>query len=711
MWRRKSAKGSVRANTAPYARLEECSAIYNLPAICCLRHRQPGDQRRGTCRARTSDLSPYKSGAPAKQYLLCIRPTAAIIMSTDLASPPLFLGLDASTQALKASLLDERLAVLSELEVRFDRDLPHYGTNGGVLPLSASDDAGTVVAPVMLYVESLDLLADKINQASWPVDRIKAISAAGQQHASVYFSRAAPQLFTTLSSADTLAAQTKDAFSRSVVPNWQDSSTVGECKQFEEVFGGPEQLALRTGSKAHTRFTGPQILKFRKQEPEAYINTERIGLVSSLITTLLCVGQGEDAERVIKNIDNSDACGMNLLDMRPESSRSPDEIAPLEPGWNHKLLQLVSGETESAADVRLGGAKELARKLGRVYRDSGATVGRVGSWWVDRHGFNPDCRIYPGTGDNPATFLAFSLAERQAIVSLGTSDTVMVATSQYVPDPEFHAFFHPAQLPTADTSDRYFNMLVYKSGSLAREWVRDEYSEKDWGVFNNDVETYKLPGPGEQGDARVGFYWLRPEIIPAGASGLHRYARSSGTNKWQKTTDYADKGMNAAAILETQFLNYRYRSSAIVSGSSSSPDTSKLPLETIYAVGGASTNSTITQVMSDVFGANIVKPVQLSDDGHSWEPANYNFCSVGAAYKAVWGWSRAQEDAPQEEFDDFIHRIKTQEAQKANVDAGKTSDKTEGGVQVICSPRASRTQVYTDVIDQWKSLEEEALQV
>lgn len=618
-------------------------------------------------------------------------------------STPLFLGLDASTQALKASLLDADLNVLSELEVRFDRDLPHFNTNGGVSAPTADDDAGTVVAPVMLYVESIDLLADRMRSASWPLSRIRAVSAAGQQHASVYFSRAAPRIFTTLSAEKTLAEQVDTAFSRKVVPNWQDSSTVEACKAFESAVGGPDELTAITGSKAHTRFTGPQIYKFRTQQPEAYKDTERIVLVSSFITTMLCVGQGEDKTTVIKGIDESDACGMNLLDMRKASAISTAESrGQLEPGWNQKLLALASGESEGA-DASLGGAAELEKKLGVIYRDAGAPVGNIGSWWTQRYDFSPDCQVFPGTGDNPATFLAFSLAERQAIISLGTSDTVMVATHQYVPDPDFHALFHPARLPSS--GDAFFNMLVYKSGSLAREWVRDQYCSSGWETFNADVEKFKLEQQ-QSSERRTGFYWLRPEIIPSGASGVHRYVKSSSTADWEKTSDFSDAGMNASAILETQFLNYRYRSSSIVAGpSTSAVDTTTLPLEAIYAVGGASSNPTITQTMADVFGCDIVKPVQPAEDSKGWSPANYNFCSVGAAYKAVWGWSRLQGGKAQE-FDDFVHATKSRQAKKAGLKEGE--DKVEGGVQVICRPREGRTQVYTEVIGEWKHLEERA---
>ncbi|SPC67183.1 probable XKS1 - xylulokinase [Ustilago sp. UG-2017b] len=615
---------------------------------------------------------------------------------------PLFLGLDASTQALKASLLDIDLDVLSELEVRFDRDLPHHKTTGGVSQPTADEDGGTVVAPIMLYVESIDLLADKIRSASWPVSRIKSVSAAGQQHASVYFSRVAPRIFTTLSSEKKLTEQVEGAFSRKVVPNWQDSSTTEACKAFEAAAGGAEELAKVTGSKAHTRFTGPQIYKFRKQQPEAYKDTERIGLVSSFITTMLCVGEGEDEKEVIKGIDESDACGMNLLDMRSSPSISSDEKrGKLEPGWNQTLLSLASGESEGA-DSSLGGAEELERKLGVIYRDAGAPVGKIGSWWTQRYGFSPDCQVFPGTGDNPATFLAFNLAERQAIISLGTSDTVMVATNQYVPDPDFHAFFHPAKLPSKENA--FFNMLVYKSGSLAREWIRDQYSNSNWDTFNADAEKYKLQA--KEGEKRVGFYWLRPEIIPSGASGIHRYTSSPpSSSEWNKAKDFEMAGMNTAAILETQLLNYRYRSSSIVSGTSSSaPDTSKLPLASIYAVGGASSNTTITQAMADVFGCAIVKPVQPSEDGKGWTAANYNFCSVGAAYKAVWGWSRSQ--GGKVEFDDFVLATKSKQAEKAGLGEKQGGDRVEGGVQVICRPREGRTQVYTDIIGEWKKLEE-----
>lgn len=261
----------------------------------------------------------------------------------------------------------------------------------------------------------------------------------------MYWSKDASRLLASLDASKPMAPQLKDAFSRAIIPNWQDSSTVPECEALEAGVGGPDALAKITGSKAHTRFTASQIMRFRRLFPEAYAATDRISLVSSFVTTILC------ADGEVKGIDESDACGMNLWDMS-----SPTR------GWSEKVLEIVAP----------GEGEELARKLGTVETDGGRVVGNIGKWFVERYGFSPECVVVPGTGDNPATFLSLVLKEKEGMVSLGTSDVVLVSTAAYNPHPEFHAFFHPAMIAPPSSQDgeraqsetlRYFNMLVYKS--------------------------------------------------------------------------------------------------------------------------------------------------------------------------------------------------------------------------------------------------------
>lgn len=91
---------------------------------------------------------------------------------------PTFLGLDASTQSLKASLLSDTLDIISELSIHFDTDLPHYGTKGGVL--YEKDNVKEVFSPVVMVVEEMDLLFDKIKAARWDLRSIGGVAAAVQ---------------------------------------------------------------------------------------------------------------------------------------------------------------------------------------------------------------------------------------------------------------------------------------------------------------------------------------------------------------------------------------------------------------------------------------------------------------------------------------------------------------------------------------------------
>src|SRR5690606_24563009 len=156
---------------------------------------------------------------------------------------------------------------------------------------------------------------------------------------------------------------------------------------FEEKIGGPVKLAEISGSDAHHRFTGPQILKLKKQHPDTYDATDRISLVSSFLASVF-LGK-------IAPIDISDVCGMNLWDIQKSD-------------WSARRLEATAGPD---------GKEELRRKLGRVEPDGGANLGSISPYFVSRYGFPTDTTITPFTGDNPATILALPLRPLDVIVS------------------------------------------------------------------------------------------------------------------------------------------------------------------------------------------------------------------------------------------------------------------------------------------------------
>ncbi|KAJ4304027.1 hypothetical protein N0V88_001632 [Collariella sp. IMI 366227] len=343
---------------------------------------------------------------------------------------PLYLGFDLSTQQLKAIIVQSDLTVVADAKVDFDQDFgAKYGIKKGVL---TNEDEGEVFAPVALWLESLDLVLQRLKDKKAPLNRIRGISGSCQQHGSVYWSRQAETLLGSLQAGKALVDQLTDAFSHPYAPNWQDHSTQNECDQFDAKLGLAERLAEATGSAAHhKRFTGPQIMRLRRKLPDMYAATSRISLVSSFLASLFL--------GTVAPMDISDACGMNLWDI---------------PGnqWSEPLLELTAGKN---------GVAELRSKLGEVQQDGGASLGRISSYFISKFGFSADCEIAPFTGDNPATILALPLRPLDAIVSLGTSTTFLMITPVYKPDPSYHFFNHPT------TPGQYMFMLCYKNGGLA----------------------------------------------------------------------------------------------------------------------------------------------------------------------------------------------------------------------------------------------------
>jgi xylulokinase len=88
-----------------------------------------------------------------------------------------FLGLDLSTQQLKALLIDEKAVVVHDRAVGYDRDLPQYRTTNGATHGPAE---GQVTSPVAMWVEALDLILQRMKDAGVDFGRIRAVSGAGQ---------------------------------------------------------------------------------------------------------------------------------------------------------------------------------------------------------------------------------------------------------------------------------------------------------------------------------------------------------------------------------------------------------------------------------------------------------------------------------------------------------------------------------------------------
>ncbi|KAF9525340.1 D-xylulose kinase [Crepidotus variabilis] len=477
-------------------------------------------------------------------------------MSPAESTNPLFLGLDLSTQQLKAVILNNDSKVVYEAAVHFDRDLPHHATVNGAIK---GPEEGEVTSPVKMWVEALDLLFQKLQDGQVDFGAIVAISGAGQQHGSVYWSNEATSLLASLDATKTLSEQlVPKAFTYPKAPIWQDSSTTADCKRLEDEYGGAQSLADRTGSRAYERFTGNQISRIRRLWPSVYENTARISLVSSFIPSLF-LGR-------IAPVEISDASGMNLMDV-------------LTGRWDDKLLEICGGPT-------------LRSKLGPEPSVGGTTLGKISDWWSKKWGLNLDCIVAPFTGDNPATVVSLS-APGDALLSLGTSTTFLLSVSPSDTPPKRFTTSHLLAHPT-DFRGKIV-MLCYKNGALAREHVKDKYANGHWHNFNELVE--ETP-PGCNG--HMGFYFPLPEIIPPNVVGEYFFTTNlvKTTVKPPLPVESVPASIHPRAILESQFLSIKSRVAHILP--ENSPHLHRLVLS-----GGGSANHIFRQMAADIFDMDV----------------------------------------------------------------------------------------------------------
>jgi len=372
-----------------------------------------------------------------------------------------YLGIDSSTQSMKGLVIDPVAgAVVASAGVHFSSDLPQYKCPDGVL---AHMDPLVKHADPLMWLAALDLLLARLQATGADMGRIAAIGGDGQQHGSVYLNSRFAGVLSGLNPLLPLPEQLRGTLARPTSPIWMDSSTTVECRELDARFG--LRLQADTGSPAIDRFTGPQIRKCAKSEPERYGQTARIHLVSSFLCSVLI---GKDAP-----IDSGDGAGMNLLNLRTLD-------------WDDDIAEFT--------------APGLVAKLPRV---GSGVAGGLHAYFA-KYGLKPGIPVAVWTGDNPASLVGTGAgAAGVAVVSLGTSDTFFAALTDYHTDPEGcgHVFGNPA--------GGFMSLACFKNGSLARDRVRQD-SGADWSFF--DREAFSLTPPGNEG--RLALPWFVPEITP-----------------------------------------------------------------------------------------------------------------------------------------------------------------------------------------------------
>lgn len=447
----------------------------------------------------------------------------------------MFLGLDSSTQSLTAVLIDpESGEITCQLSVNFGSDLPQYQSPSGFIP-GGSD--GEVHANPLMWLEALDLLFTRLATAI-DLSKVKCLAGSGQQHGSVYLDATFDERLAGLDTANSLVTQLSPALTRETAPIWMDTSTGTECAEITAAVGGPAEVCRRSGSNAIERFSGPQIRRFFKTDPDAYARTGRIHLVSSFIASVMA---GKSVP-----VDFGDGAGMNLLNLTKL-------------GWDTDLLAAT--------------APDLASKL--LPPAATTTIqGSVSPYFTVKYGLSENCRVALFTGDNPASLVGMgATTPGNVVISLGTSDTFFAAMPGPKTDPDGfgHVFGNPA--------GGFMSLICFRNGSLAREALRDKLG-LDWSAFDRDALASTIGMAGKN----LMLPFFGPEITP----------RHDFTGPVLKGSPEFEAGADAAlqvrALLEGQFLNMRLHSQWM-----------GVKTERIRLTGGASKNDGIAQLVANIF--------------------------------------------------------------------------------------------------------------
>jgi xylulokinase len=182
------------------------------------------------------------------------------------------MGIDVSTTATKALLIDEQGAVIGVAAAEYGFETPH--------PLWSEQD------PALWWHGTVQSIRSLLADTGVDPGAVAGVGLTGQMHGLVLL----------------------DADGTVLRPSilWNDQRTAAQCDEIRTRVG-KERLIQLTGNDALTGFTAPKILWVRQHEPEVYSRTRHILLPKDYVRLILT---GEYA------MDKADGAGTLLLGLQ-----------------------------------------------------------------------------------------------------------------------------------------------------------------------------------------------------------------------------------------------------------------------------------------------------------------------------------------------------------------------------------------------------------
>jgi xylulokinase len=281
----------------------------------------------------------------------------------------LFLGIDVSTTAAKALLMDQDGRVVATASTPLTLQTPQ--------PLWSEQD------PQQWWTATLESIRQALAATPGGPSAVRAIGLTGQMHGLVLL----------------------DGEHRVLRPAmlWNDQRTAAQCDDIRARLGGREALVRLTGNDALTGFTAPKILWVREHEPAVYARA-RLVLLPKDYVRLRLAG--------VAAMDKADASGTLLFDVaRREWSAQVLSALQIPQEWMPATFEgpeVTGAVTEDAAretgllagtPVVAGGGDQAAGAVGVGAVRPGVVAVSLGTSGVvfattDRYLFEPQGRLH-----------------------------------------------------------------------------------------------------------------------------------------------------------------------------------------------------------------------------------------------------------------------------------------------------------------------------
>ena len=422
----------------------------------------------------------------------------------------IFIGIDSGTQSTKAVALDsESGKILASAQESYDliRGLP-----SGHMEQHPED---WITATKNVITQCVNLLGESS-------EKIKAIGISGQQHGLV-----------VLDENDQVIRPAK---------LWCDTSTVEQCLQFSNEFGGSSGLIRISGNNMLPGYTVPKVLWLKQNEPENYNRVRSVLLPHDYINFWLTG---------VKRMEYGDASGTGLLNIT-------------ERNWCEDLIRFVGSEMQ-----------DMLPEIG----SSLSVHGVVKSDVQKECGLPNDVVVSAGGGDNMMGAIGTGNVKAGVVTaSFGTSGTLYgVSDSPAIDENGEVAAF-------CDSTDKWLPLVCTMNVTVVTEQARELF-----GLSLNDMESaVSKVNPGSGGLTFLPYLnGERTPNLPNGKGVIH------GLTTDNMRPDYLIRSAMEGATMGLAYGMNRFNEMGVN------------PTE-IRVTGGGSKSPVWRQISADIFNASVV---------------------------------------------------------------------------------------------------------